>query len=357
MATPVFVAVDTPDLEAATSMVGSLQMPGLGVKLGLEFFCAHGAAGVRSVVEAAGSAPLFLDLKFHDIPNTVAGAVRATVGLGAALLNVHAGGGPEMMRAAAAAAAEEAERLGVPRPAMLAVTVLTSLDDADLVAVGQAPPVREQVVRLAKLAKECACRLPRPLPSRPRRPACRRRPPTADRTPPRPPLPQMRHGWRRLLRRGDQRHPGGERPAPPRLTPPPPGPASPHPSAPGPVSPAKRPSRVCSHPLAPPARAHATSARVGVRAHLSARRARHPAGGRRSRRPKARPCTRRGVGPPSTRPRRAAPASRRRVMTPAQAMAAGATSLVVGRPITRADEPRVAAEAVVAEARGAAPPA
>ncbi|EOD26810.1 hypothetical protein EMIHUDRAFT_236494 [Emiliania huxleyi CCMP1516] len=104
MATPVFVAVDTPDLEAATSMVGSLQMPGLGVKLGLEFFCAHGAAGVRSVVEAAGSAPLFLDLKFHDIPNTVAGAVRATVGLGAALLN--------------------------------------------------APPVREQVVRLAKLAKE-----------------------------------------------------------------------------------------------------------------------------------------------------------------------------------------------------------
>ena len=143
-------------------MVSSLQMPGLGVKLGLEFFCAHGAAGVRSVVEAAGSAPLFLDLKFHDIPNTVAGAVRATVGLGAALLNVHAGGGPEMMRAAAAAAAEEAERLGVPRPAMLAVTVLTSLDDADLVAVGQAPPVREQVVRLAKLAKECACRLPRP---------------------------------------------------------------------------------------------------------------------------------------------------------------------------------------------------
>lgn len=216
MATPVFVAVDTPDLEAATSMVGSLQMPGLGVKLGLEFFCAHGAAGVRSVVEAAGSAPLFLDLKFHDIPNTVAGAVRATVGLGAALLNVHAGGGPEMMRAAAAAAAEEAERLGVPRPAMLAVTVLTSLDDADLVAVGQAPPVREQVVRLAKLAKECACRLPRPLPSRPRRPACRRRPPSGP--DPAPPSSPTDAAWMASSAPPRRSAPSGRRasrPAPP----------------------------------------------------------------------------------------------------------------------------------------------
>ena len=94
----VFVAVDTTDLEAAKRLVGSLQMPGLGVKLGLEFFCAHGITGVKSVMEQAGNAALFLDLKFHDIPNTVAGAVRATTGLGPALLNVHASGGPAMMR-------------------------------------------------------------------------------------------------------------------------------------------------------------------------------------------------------------------------------------------------------------------
>ena len=151
----VFVAIDTPNLAAACELVGSLHMPDLGVKLGLEFFSAHGSAGVRSVMEAAGGAALFLDLKFHDIPNTVAGAIRATTGLGPALLNVHAGGGPAMMRAAVAAAAEEAQRAGVPKPTLLAVTVLTSMDDSDLTAVGQTPPAREQVVRLAKLAQEC----------------------------------------------------------------------------------------------------------------------------------------------------------------------------------------------------------
>lgn len=152
---PIFVAIDTTGLDAARQLVASLHMPGLGVKLGLEFFCAHGIAGVRSVMEQAGGAALFLDLKFHDIPNTVAGAVRATTGLGPVLLNVHAAGGPAMMKAAVVAATEEAQRAGVPKPALLAVTVLTSLDDADLTAVGQTPPARDQVVRLAKLAQDC----------------------------------------------------------------------------------------------------------------------------------------------------------------------------------------------------------
>ena len=152
----VFVAVDTPDLSKAKATAAALNLPGIGIKLGLEFFAAHGADGVRAVMEAAGeSALLFLDLKFHDIPNTVAGAIRATTGLCPVLLNVHAGGGPAMMRAAAKAAADEAERLGVPKPKMLAVTVLTSMDDSDLTAVGQKPPAREQVVRLAKLSQQC----------------------------------------------------------------------------------------------------------------------------------------------------------------------------------------------------------
>jgi orotidine-5'-phosphate decarboxylase len=236
---PVFVAIDTPDLELARSLCSSLQVPGLGIKLGLEFFCAHGAAGVRSVLEAAGDLPLFLDLKFHDIPNTVAGAVRATTGLGAALLNVHAGGGAGMMKAAVTAATEEAQRLGVPKPAMLAVTVLTSMDDSDLKAVGQTPSAREQVVRLALLAKECGMD-----------------------------------------------------------------------------------GVVCSA------------------VEISAIRA--------------------ACGPefalvvPGIRPAGAAMGDQKRVMTPADAMAAGATSLVVGRPITTAEVPKDAAARIVAEARGAA---
>ena len=161
MATPsaaplprVFAAVDTPDVEAAKRLAAQIALPDLGIKLGLEFFGANGAAGVRAV-SSATSAPIFLDLKFHDIPNTVAGVVRTVVPLRPSIINVHAGGGPAMMRAAADAAAEAAAKLGVPRPRVLAVTVLTSLDESDLEAVGQCTPVAEQVVRLAALAQQC----------------------------------------------------------------------------------------------------------------------------------------------------------------------------------------------------------
>jgi orotidine-5'-phosphate decarboxylase len=105
---------------------------------------------VRAV---AGGERLFLDLKFHDIPNTVAGAVRAACHLRPALLNVHASGGATMMQAAAEAAREAAEDMEVERPLVLGVTVLTSLDDEDLAAVGQRGPAREQVIRLARLAQ------------------------------------------------------------------------------------------------------------------------------------------------------------------------------------------------------------
>lgn len=147
----VFVALDMPEIDGAKAMAA--QVAGLvgGVKLGLEFFMAQGPDGIRDVI-AAGDLPLFLDLKLHDIPNTVAGAVRSVAPLAPKFLTIHAGGGPAMIRAAADAAREEAERLGVPRMRILAVTVLTSLSDEDLAAVGQAVPAADQVRRLAQVA-------------------------------------------------------------------------------------------------------------------------------------------------------------------------------------------------------------
>ncbi|MBU6475385.1 MAG: orotidine-5'-phosphate decarboxylase [Alphaproteobacteria bacterium] len=142
----VFCAIDTPDLPAAEKLAASLQGV-VDIKLGLEFFAAHGAAGVKKVRAAAGAeTKLFLDLKFHDIPNTVAGAVRSAVSTCAPdFLTVHASGGREMMRAAVAAA-------GATK--ILAVTVLTSLDADELSAVGQGPDAAAQVLRLAQLAAE-----------------------------------------------------------------------------------------------------------------------------------------------------------------------------------------------------------
>ncbi len=145
----IFCAVDTTELDAARGLCR--QLTGLvgGVKLGLEFFVAHGPAGVRAVIGEDGP-PLFLDLKLHDIPNTVAGGVRAALPLKPAFMTIHASGGPDMMRAAVEAAAQA----GAQRPKILGVTVLTSMDDADLEAVGQHTPVAGQVVRLATAAKQ-----------------------------------------------------------------------------------------------------------------------------------------------------------------------------------------------------------
>jgi orotidine-5'-phosphate decarboxylase len=150
---PVLIAIDTADCERAGELVRQLGDSVGGIKLGLEFFNANGPEGVRNV--ASGHDRLFLDLKYHDIPNTVAGAVRAVVPLRPMILNVHAAGGAAMMKAARRAAGEEAARLGVRRPQVIAVTVLTSLDEADFESVGRNGPVGEQVVRLARLARDC----------------------------------------------------------------------------------------------------------------------------------------------------------------------------------------------------------
>jgi orotidine-5'-phosphate decarboxylase len=142
---PIFVALDTPSLDVASALAARVGPYVGGLKLGLEFVSANGPEGVRAIVKSGRA--VFLDVKLHDIPNTVAGAMKALAPLGAALINVHASGGVAMMRAAVEAAAS-----AHPRPKILAVTVLTSLEAADLAAMGVSGAL-EQVVRLARLAK------------------------------------------------------------------------------------------------------------------------------------------------------------------------------------------------------------
>jgi len=144
-----YVALDTSDLAEAVTLAERLQGLIGGVKLGKEFFTANGPTGAARLAEFG--LPVFLDLKFHDIPTTVAGAVRAALPMKPAMINVHASGGAAMMRAAAEAAAEA----GTDRPLVVAVTVLTSLDDADLSSLGVGSPVREQMIHLALMAKQC----------------------------------------------------------------------------------------------------------------------------------------------------------------------------------------------------------
>ncbi len=144
MTSPIFVALDTPDLERAKAIANSVKGHVGGIKLGLEFFSANGRAGIR---EMAGlGLPIFLDLKFHDIPNTVAKAVQALRPLRPAILTVHAAGGRAMMEDAKAAAPEGTK--------VVAVTVLTSLDGSDLESIGLDPNPHMQVERLTLLARE-----------------------------------------------------------------------------------------------------------------------------------------------------------------------------------------------------------
>jgi len=152
LASRLYCAVDTQDLGFATELARGLGGVVGGIKLGLEFFAAHGAAGVAAVAQSG--LPVFLDLKLHDIPNTVAGAVRAAGQVKPAMMTVHAAGGPAMLRAATAAAFSIGDS-GGRRPRVLGVTVLTSFDEDDVAAVGMVGPVADQVRRLADLAQAC----------------------------------------------------------------------------------------------------------------------------------------------------------------------------------------------------------
>lgn len=139
------VALDVPNRVQALDMVERLEGNVRWFKVGLELYLAEGRGIVETIRERGYQ--VFLDLKLHDIPNTVASAVRTASASGASLLTLHAVGGPVML----AAAKEAAERL-VQKPRLLAVTVLTSMDDAQLHATGIAATPAEQVIRLAEMA-------------------------------------------------------------------------------------------------------------------------------------------------------------------------------------------------------------
>jgi orotidine-5'-phosphate decarboxylase len=141
---PIYVAIDTPDLERAKTLAQSVRRHVGGLKLGLEFFMANGRAGVRTIADLG--LPIFLDLKFHDIPNTVAKAIQALGPLDPAILTVHASGGRAMLEDAKAAAPTGTK--------VVAVTMLTSLDGHDLASIGLAADPHAQVVRLTELARD-----------------------------------------------------------------------------------------------------------------------------------------------------------------------------------------------------------
>ena len=146
-------AIDTVDIDTAVTIADSLRDVVGGVKLGLEFFSAHGPEGVRMI--ASKGLPIFLDLKFHDIPNQVAGAVRSAAALDPFMLTVHVAGGPAMLRAAMAAALRVADNNEGRRPMIVGITVLTSFDEDDAEEVGMRGAIFEQVLRLADLARSC----------------------------------------------------------------------------------------------------------------------------------------------------------------------------------------------------------
>ncbi len=144
----IIVALDFPDAPPALALAARLDPALCRVKVGKELFTAAGPDLVRALV--ARGFEVFLDLKFHDIPNTVAAACRAAAGLGVWMLNVHAAGGRRMLTAAQEALADLRER-----PLLIAVTVLTSMSADDLAETGVADAPADQVLRLARLAQAC----------------------------------------------------------------------------------------------------------------------------------------------------------------------------------------------------------
>ncbi len=142
MKAPIILAVDTSDFETALAWINNTKDSVSVYKLGLEFYLNFGSAGVSRVISETG-AEIFLDLKLHDIPHTVAGAAKAISHLSPKFLTVHASGGREMVKAAAEA---------LPNVAVTAVTILTSLSEEDLFEIGYASPALESAVALAKMA-------------------------------------------------------------------------------------------------------------------------------------------------------------------------------------------------------------
>lgn len=148
----IIFALDVSDLDEARKFVRLLKGRTGFFKVGMELFTAFGKEAVRAVQAEGGR--VFLDLKFHDIPNTVSRAAEEAVKMGVDMLNLHASGGTEMMRETAERCRKAAEKMNRPKPILLAVTLLTSLDENNLREVGLLGPVAERVVSLAGLAKQ-----------------------------------------------------------------------------------------------------------------------------------------------------------------------------------------------------------
>jgi len=142
---PIICAIDTPDIEEAECLISLINSNVGGIKLGLEFFTANGPEGIKRFSDRG--LPVFLDLKFHDIPNTVAKAVKAACKLNPFMITIHTAGGKDMLKAAADAAQGDTILLGV--------TVLTSMDDKDINEIGVTTSAKAQVTNLATMAKNC----------------------------------------------------------------------------------------------------------------------------------------------------------------------------------------------------------
>lgn len=148
---PIICALDTIEVDVADRLTAAIKPHVGAIKLGLEFFTANGSVGVRRL--AHHQVPVFLDLKFHDIPNTVAQAIKATAGIDTFMMTVHTAGGRAMLKAAIDASMEVAVLTGKARPQVIGVTVLTSLDQADVNMIGVRDNLNDHVARLADLAQ------------------------------------------------------------------------------------------------------------------------------------------------------------------------------------------------------------
>jgi orotidine-5'-phosphate decarboxylase len=145
----IYCAIDKPDIDAALKLCAQITSEGLGIKLGLEFFNALGPQGILKIHNAYPKTPIFLDLKYHDIPNTVLGAITSIFKkFEPSFMNVHAAGGYEMMLAAHIA------RNNHPNTKLLAVTILTSLDEQAIIDIGYNDGIRNRVIQMAKLAQK-----------------------------------------------------------------------------------------------------------------------------------------------------------------------------------------------------------
>jgi orotidine-5'-phosphate decarboxylase len=152
LAEKLLVALDVETRDRALELASELRDMVGGFKVGSRLFTLEGPSLVRAIV--ATGARVFLDLKFHDIPHTVATAVESAVQTGAWMIDVHASGGMPMMRAAATAGRDAAARAGTPAPLLIAVTVLTSMDEETLRATGVQRPIMDQVVTLARMTQD-----------------------------------------------------------------------------------------------------------------------------------------------------------------------------------------------------------